>query len=176
MSTTQGNNDPKKPRVATRVDPQNIVAATMDDLSEEQKSMVRQAGEEYQKLLLGSFHVSRRGHAELVKELPSPATRNITITEDGQMFQDMIDKGVNFALINQSTVLQNLVENSVTSTMKSHLQGLDIRLLKQLFPDGPKGPEYMVYSDGKGKGTTNANDSSSGSQIFPHSAPTPPEI
>jgi len=100
----------------TELDTDNVIAVTKADLRDEQKQAMARAMEEYKQLCLKSFSINRSGEVIQKQELSMP--RQITFEANPSKLQDMVDNAINRALINQSSVLSNIVFNAATRTFK----------------------------------------------------------
>jgi hypothetical protein len=76
--------------------------------------------EDYKKACLGIFSVTKRGEA--IQKNAFSKLREITITKDVVKFQEMFDQAMHHAMINQSNVLMNSIQNVVRETIASGLQ------------------------------------------------------
>ena len=56
----------------------------------------------------------------MIKKTDFPTLRRITVTEDSAKFQEMFDQAMHHALINQSKVMTNSVQNAIYEMMKSN--------------------------------------------------------
>jgi len=74
------------------------------------------AMEDYKQLCLISFSINRSGEVIQKKALPMPW--QITFEANPGKLQEMVDSAINRALINQSSVLSNIVFNGVARTFK----------------------------------------------------------
>jgi len=97
-------------------DTENIIAVTEANLRDEQKQAMAKAMEEYKQLCLKSSSVNRSGEVIQNEALPMP--RQITFEANPGKLQEMVDNAINHALINQSSVLSNIVFNVMATTFK----------------------------------------------------------
>ena len=100
----------------TELDADNVIAMTEADLKDEQKQAMARAIEEYKQLCLKSYRINRSG--EVIQKLELSTPRQITFEANRGKLQDMVDNAINCALINQSSVLSNIVFNAVARTFK----------------------------------------------------------
>jgi len=100
----------------TDFDTENIIAVTEANLRDEQKQVMAKTMEEYKQLCLKSFSVNRSSEVIQKESLPMP--RQITFEANPRKLQEMVDNAINRALINQSSVLSNIVFNAVARTFK----------------------------------------------------------
>jgi len=96
----------------TDFDLENVIPVTEANLRDEQK----QAMENYKQLCLKSFSINKSGEVIQKEALPMP--RQITFEASPGKLQEMVDNAINRALINQSSVLSNIVFNVVARTFK----------------------------------------------------------
>jgi hypothetical protein len=106
--------------IPEEVDGFNILKVTEEDLNVTQKQLLKKAVEDYKTNCLGIFSVTKRGEAIQKNAFPKPC--DITITEDAVKFQETFDQAMHHAMINQSNVLMNSIQNAVRETMASGLQ------------------------------------------------------
>jgi len=100
----------------TGFDTDNIIPVTEANLRDEQKQVMAKAMEEYKQLCLKSFSVNRSGEVIQKEALPMP--QQIPFEANLGKLQEMVDSAINRALINQSSVLSNIVFNAVARTFK----------------------------------------------------------
>jgi len=100
----------------TDFDLENVIPVTEANLRDEQKQAMAKAMEDYKQLCLKSFSINRSD--EVIQKEALPAPRHITFEANPGKLQEMVDGGVNRALINQAGVLSNTVFNAVARTFK----------------------------------------------------------
>lgn len=93
----------------------SIIHVTEKDLDDAQKQLLDQAMENYKAACLQSFSTAGRGKVILKTNFPTP--RHVTITEDPMKFQEMFDQAMYHALINQSSVMTNSIQNTIYQMM-----------------------------------------------------------
>jgi hypothetical protein len=57
---------------------------------------------------------------KIIQKTDFPTLCHITVTEDPVKFQEMFDQAMHHALINQSKVMTNSVQNAIYEMMKSN--------------------------------------------------------
>jgi len=100
----------------TDFDTDNIIPVTEANLRDEQKQAMAKAMEEYKQLCLKSFSVNRSGEVIQKEALPMPW--QITFEANPGKLQEMVDNAINRAIINQSSVLSNIVFNAMARTFE----------------------------------------------------------
>jgi len=100
----------------TEFDLENVIPVTEANLRDEQKEAIAEAMEDYKHQCLKSFSINKSG--EVIKKEALPLPRQVTFEANPGKLQDMVDSGVNRALINQAGVLSNMVFNAVARTFK----------------------------------------------------------
>jgi len=100
----------------TDFDLENVIPVMEANLRDEQKQAMAKAMEDYKQLCLKSFSINRSGEVIQKEELPMP--RQITLEANPGKLQEMVDNAINRALINQSSVLSNIVFNAVARMFK----------------------------------------------------------
>ena len=91
----------------TELDVDDVIAVTEADLRDQQKQAMEWVLEEYRQLCLKSFSMNRSGEVIQKHDLPLP--RQVTFDSNPRKLQDMVNTGVNHALINHSNVFSNTV-------------------------------------------------------------------
>jgi hypothetical protein len=76
--------------------------------------------EDYKQACLRPFSLTKRGEA--IHKNAFPKLQEITVSEDSTKFQDMFDQAMHHAMMNQSNVLMNSIQNFVRETMANGLQ------------------------------------------------------
>jgi hypothetical protein len=75
---------------------------------------LEKAIEDYKKASLGAFNVTKKGEAIQKNAFRKP--REITITKDVVKFQEMFDQAMHYAMINQSNIPMNSIQNAIMET------------------------------------------------------------
>jgi hypothetical protein len=102
----------------TEVHTDNTIKFTKEQLSDEQRQQLAEAVKGFEDECLLTFGmVGREG--KVIKKTDFPTPRRITVTEDSAKFQEMFDQAMHHALINQSKVMMNSVQNAIYEMMKS---------------------------------------------------------
>jgi hypothetical protein len=99
-----------------KIDAGNIIAVSEEDLKEQQKQAMEKAIEEYRQLFLKPFSLNKSRKVIQKQDLSLP--RQVTFDSNPGKLQEMVNSGVNHALINHSNVLSNIVHNVVVRTLK----------------------------------------------------------
>jgi len=94
----------------TEFDLENVIPVTEADLKDEQKQAMTKAMEDYKQVCLKSFSINKIGEVIQKEALSMP--RQITFEANPGKLQEMVDNAINRALINQSSVLSNIVFNA----------------------------------------------------------------
>ena len=103
----------------TEVHTDNTIKFTKEQLSDEQRQQLAEAVKGFEDECLLTFGmVSREG--KVIKKTDFPTPRRITVTKDSAKFQEMFDQAMHHALINQSKVMTNSVQNAIYEMMKSN--------------------------------------------------------
>ena len=97
----------------------NTIKVTKEQLSEEQKQQLARAVENFEDECLMTFSMLSRGGKVIQKE-NFPMPHRITITEDIVKFQEMFNMAMHHALINQSGIMSNSVQNAIYRMMKGN--------------------------------------------------------
>ena len=84
----------------------------MEQLTTNQKQKLDQAIKDFQDLCLGSFSMTRQEPVQKI-DLPVPSMNR----EEKAQFQGAINEAINHALINQSGVLMNTLQNVMKKAM-----------------------------------------------------------
>jgi hypothetical protein len=71
--------------------------------------------DDYQQGCLKTFCSNRKGEA--IQKTAFLKPREITVTKDSAKFQEVFDRAMHHAMINQSSVLMNSVQNAVRETI-----------------------------------------------------------
>jgi len=100
----------------TDFDLENVIPVTEANLRDEQKQTMAKAMEDYKQLCLKSFSINRSG--EVIEKEALPMPRQITFEANPGKLQEMVENAINRALINQSSVLSNIVFNAVARMFK----------------------------------------------------------
>jgi len=100
----------------TDFDLENVIPMTEANLRDEQKQAMAKAMEGYKQVCLRSFSINRSGEVIQKEALSMP--QQITFEANPGKLQEMVDNATNRALINQSSVLSNIVFNAVARTFK----------------------------------------------------------
>ena len=100
----------------TEFDLENVIPVTEANLKDEQKQAIAKAMEDYKQQCLKSFSINRSG--EVIQKEALSAPRQVTFDANPGKLQDMVDRAINCALINQAGVLSNTVFNAVARTFK----------------------------------------------------------
>lgn len=100
---------------------ENVIEVTMGDLSKDQRKLVQESVESYQKLWLESF-TKTRNRAVLKNQLPNPSVMDLPLDEramapGGQLFQETVNEAMHHALINQPGVLINTLTNLINQVV-----------------------------------------------------------
>ena len=103
----------------TEFDLENVIPVTEASLKDEQKQAIVKAIEDYKQQCLKAFSINRSGKVIQKEALPAP--RQVTFDANPGKLQDMVDSGINRALINQAGVPSNMVFNVVARTFKGQL-------------------------------------------------------
>jgi hypothetical protein len=99
-----------------KIDTENVISISEEDLKEEQKQTMEKAMEYYRQFCLKSFSLNRSGEVIQKQDLSLP--RQVTFDSNLGKLQEMINSTVNHVLINHSNVLSNTVHNVVVRTFK----------------------------------------------------------
>ena len=83
----------------------------MEDLDNAQKQLMEKAIKDYKRMCLQSFNTTTIG--KVIQKTPLPVLRLITVTEDSVKFHDMFDHAMHHAMINQSNVVRNSMQNAI---------------------------------------------------------------
>ena len=133
-----------KPSDASEVGTHNVVKAAMEHLSENQKNDVEKLPQSFRELCLESFVINRTGGARQVTPFPKPMmvgeASDTTQGPSAAVIHELVNQAVHHALINQSGVLVNTLQNLIKQTV-------DGAVHKE--PD--KGPAYFATSDFKNR-------------------------
>ena len=86
----------------SKINSENIIAVSEEDLKEEQRQAMEKAVEEYKQLCLKSFSLNKSGQVIQKQDLPLP--RQVTFDSNPGKLQEMVNSAVNHALINHSNV------------------------------------------------------------------------
>ena len=101
-------------------DASKVIPVALTDLTEDQKRQVEQSVQDFQKLCLESFSMTRLGPIQKT-QLPSPsfvAASSSQIPIEPQVnIQEAVHKAVHRALLNQSGVLVNTLHNLIKQTV-----------------------------------------------------------
>ena len=103
----------------SEVDPDNIQEVTEDQLKVEDKAEFDERVEAYKRLCLSLFSLTKSG---AIKKAPLPGPQHVTFTSDPGKLQEMMDEAVRRTFINQSTVLDNTIQNTLLKTLKEGLE------------------------------------------------------
>ena len=115
MAGVKPAKDDDKAADRSELDANNIIPVTEDDVNDEPKKLIHDAIAEFKRTCLQSFSALTGG--KVVPRTPLPTPCQITIAEDTAKFQDRIDEAIHHALINQSNVLKNLIQNVIYQMM-----------------------------------------------------------
>jgi hypothetical protein len=96
----------------------NTIKVTKEQLTDEQKQQLAQAIEGFEDACLLTFSMVGR-QDKLIQKTNFRTPRHITITKDSTKFQEMFDQSMHHALINQSNVMTNSIQNPIYEMMKS---------------------------------------------------------
>jgi len=94
----------------TEFDQENIIPVTEANLKDEKKQAIAKAMEDYKQQCLRSFSINRSGEVIQKEALSMP--RQVTFDANPGKLQDMVYNAINRALINQASVLSNMVSNA----------------------------------------------------------------
>ena len=111
-----------KPSDASEVGTHNVVKATMEHLSENQKNDVEKLTQSFRELCLDSFVINRTGGARQVTPFPKPMmvgeASDTTQGPSAAVIHELVNQAVHHALINQSGVLVNTLQNLIKQTVE----------------------------------------------------------
>ena len=102
--------------LTTEFDQENVIPVTEANLKDEQKQAIAKAMEDYKQQCLRSFSFNRSG--EVIQKEALPIPQQLTFEANPGKLQDMVDRAINRALINQAGVQSNTVFNAVARTLK----------------------------------------------------------
>jgi len=97
-------------------DLENIIPVMEANLRDEHKQAMAKVMVDYKQLCLKSFSINKSGEVIQKEALPMPW--QITFEANPGKLQEMVDSAINHALINQSSVLYNIVFNAMARTFK----------------------------------------------------------